>query len=396
MNTKPGTPSTHPFPLRSTLLLVGVFFITFIGRTSLSPLLLPIERELGISHAEGGSFFLVISVGLMLTMLFSGMVSQRLKHHTTIALSAVLTGAALILMAVAGSLFWFRVGLFFLGAGAGLYLPSGVTTLTDVVPSGQWGRAIALHELGPIFGLAAAPILADIALPFFNWQILLFLLGIISLLTGAVFARYAEGGRFYGTPPKWAELYGILKKRQFWIIAFFFIMAIGLEMGVYSMLPSYLVADRGIDPSLVNRMVSTSRLTSLLMIFAAGWLSDHLGYKTVIAGTALISGILTALIGFAHGWLLISAVYLQPMLVSAFFPAGFTAMAGVSSSAQRNLSVSMVIPLAYLFGGGVFPSMIGWLAERGAFGLGFVVVGILMAAGILLVPALKSTAENES
>ena len=173
-------------------------------------------------------------------------------------------------------------------------------------------------------------------------------------------------------------------------------MAIGLEMGVYSMLPSYLVADRGIDPSLVNRMVSTSRLTALLMIFAAGWLSDHLGYKTVITGTALISGILTALIGFAHGWLLISAVYLQPMLVSAFFPAGFTAMAGVSSAAQRNLSVSMVIPLAYLFGGGVFPTMIGWLAERGAFGLGFVVVGILMAAGILLVPALKSTAENKA
>ncbi|MFO7874141.1 MAG: MFS transporter [Bacteroidales bacterium] len=192
MNTNPDPPSAASFPIRSTLLLVGVFFITFIGRSVLSPLLLPIERELGISHAEGGSFFLIISVGLMLTMLFSGMVSQRLKHHSTIALSAVLTGAALILIAVAGSLFWFRVGLFFLGAGAGLYLPSGITTLTDVVPSEQWGRAIALHELGPIFGLAIAPILADIALPFFNWQVLLLLLGIVSLLTGAIFARYFQ------------------------------------------------------------------------------------------------------------------------------------------------------------------------------------------------------------
>ncbi|MFO7730631.1 MAG: hypothetical protein R6V86_07685, partial [Spirochaetia bacterium] len=109
MNSNSESPSTAPFPLGSTLLLVGVFFITFIGRSILSPLLLPIERELGISHAEGGSFFLIISVGLMLTMLFSGMVTQRLKHHSTIALSAALTGAALILIAVAGSLFWFRV-----------------------------------------------------------------------------------------------------------------------------------------------------------------------------------------------------------------------------------------------------------------------------------------------
>ena len=32
------------FPLASTMLLVGVFFMTFVSRTILSPLLLPIEN----------------------------------------------------------------------------------------------------------------------------------------------------------------------------------------------------------------------------------------------------------------------------------------------------------------------------------------------------------------
>src|SRR6056297_85290 len=383
--------STQSFPLSSTILLVGVFFMTFIGRTVLSPLLLPIEHELGLSHAEGGSFFLVISIGLMLMMLFSGLLSQHINHHTTITIAVCITGAGLLFIALSGTLFIFRVGLFLIGSGAGLYLPSGVTALTDVVPKNQWGKAIAFHELGPIFGLATGPVFAEIALRYSDWRSLLLVLGVVSFLLGGLFARFARGGRFHGTPPQWHELYKIMKNKQFWIIAFFFVMAIGLEMGVYSMLPAYLVDARGINQSLVNTLVSTSRLTSLLVIFAAGWLSDRFGYRRVIAFIAVSAGLVTAMLGMRQHWALVVGVYLQPMLVSAFFPAGFTALAGVSSPAQRNLSVSLVIPLAYLFGGGAFPTIIGWLAERGAFGVGFIGIGVLTAAGIFLIPAMKAS-----
>jgi len=393
-NTVPDT-SDKSFPIRSTLLLVGVFFMTFIGRTILSPLLLPIEHELGLTHAEGGSFFLVISVGLMLTMLFSGTLTQHLNHHITIAIAGWITGIGLFLLALSGSLFVFRIGLFLIGSGAGLYLPSGVTALTDVVPGDQWGKAIAIHELGPIFGLAAGPFFAEIALRFSDWRSLLFLLSAVSVVWSLLFIRFARGGRFHGTPPQWHELYKIMQQRQFWIIAFFFVMAIGLEMGVYSMLPAYLVDARGIDQSLVNTMVSTSRLTSLLVIFAAGWFSDKLGYRRVIAFIAVSAGLVTAMLGMRQNWALIVGVYLQPMLVSAFFPAGFTALARVSSARQRNLSVSLVIPIAYLFGGGAFPTLIGWLAELGMFGAGFVGVGVLTAAGVLLIPAMEYAPADE-
>ncbi|MFP4232376.1 MAG: MFS transporter [Spirochaetaceae bacterium] len=376
------------FPVGSTSLLVWVFFMTFIGRTILSPLLLPIERDLEISHAEGGSFFLVISLGLMLTMLFSGFISQRLEHHSTIAVAGWITGLSLLLLGLVDSLFWFRVGLFFLGAGAGLYLPSGVTTLTDVVSEKQWGMAIAVHELGPILGLASAPVFAEAALRYTDWRSLLIVMSVFSLAAGSLFFRFARGGRFHGSAPKWDQVSEILCKRNFVIISFFFIMAIGLEMGVYSMLPSYLVAGRGIDSSTVNTIVGTSRLTSLIMVFIAGWLSDRFGYQWVIGGVALAAGAVTALIGFGGGWALIAAVYLQPMLVSAFFPAGFTAMAAVNRPEQRNLAVSLVIPIAYLFGGGIFPTMIGRLAEQDLFGLGFVIIGVLTALGLFIVPAL--------
>ncbi|MFP4567086.1 MAG: hypothetical protein ACLFNX_11350, partial [Spirochaetaceae bacterium] len=64
------------------------------------------------------------------------------------------------------------------------------------------------------------------------------------------------------------------------------------------------------------------------------------------------------------------------------------AMAAVNRPEQRNLAVSLVIPIAYLFGGGIFPTMIGRLAEQDLFGLGFVIIGVLTALGLFIVPAL--------
>jgi NNP family nitrate/nitrite transporter-like MFS transporter len=380
---------TH-FPLGSALLLVGVFFLTFMSRTILAPLLLSIEADLGVSHAVGGSFFLVISVGLMATMLSSGFVSQRLSHHQTISVAVGLVGVGLLIVSSSQALGWFRVGLVVLGAGAGLYLPSGIATLTDVTPPGQWGRAMALHELGPILGLAAGPLLAELVLRVASWRVLLAALGVASICMGLVFARRGAGGRFHGEPPHWAALREVAATRRFWVITFFFVMAIGLELGVYSMLPTYLVVERGMERSLVNSVVSTSRLTSLLMIFLAGWLSDHLGVQRVFAVVAIAAGAVTALIGFVEGPILVAAVYLQPMLISAFFPAGLSALAGVSTPERRNLAISVVIPLAYLFGAGLIPAILGRLAEAGASGTGFIAIGIVMAAGALVAPFATS------
>ncbi|MFO8063452.1 MAG: MFS transporter [Spirochaetia bacterium] len=397
-HTNGGAPGTGPapdsrggpdsFPVASTLLLVGVFFLTFLARSVLAPLLLPIEEDLGISHAEAGSFFLFISAGLMITMLFSGFVSRWANHHRTVALSVALVGMGLLALSVSYSLLWFRVALFFIGAGAGLYLPSGIATLTEVAHTRQWGRALALHELGPILGLSAGPLVAELALRFSTWRAMYAALGLVALCAAVVFARYGAGGRFHGAPPRWSALREVTRHRRFWVISFFFVMAIGLELGVYSMLPTYLVVERGMGQSLVNTLVSTSRLTSLVMVFAAGWLSDVFGVRRVIAAVAVASGAVTALLGWADGALLIAAVYLQPMLISAFFPAGLSALAGVGSPEHRNLSVSVVIPVAYLFGAGALPSILGRLAEADAFGLGFIGVGALMAAGAALTPAL--------
>jgi NNP family nitrate/nitrite transporter-like MFS transporter len=59
------------------------------------------------------------------------------------------------------------------------------------------------------------------------------------------------------------------------------------------------------------------------------------------------------------------------------------------------VAISLTIPLAFLFGGGLMPSMMGIMADAGAFSLSMVLVGLLTLAGSFLSLALKSRGSQE-
>ena len=129
------------------LLLTGIFFLNFLSRIILAPLLSTIETDLGLGHGEAGSLFLLISLGYFISLLGSGFVSSRLTHRRTIILSATAIGLALLGISLSKGLWGIRLGLLLLGLAAGLYLPSGISTLTSLVSPKQWGKALAIHEL---------------------------------------------------------------------------------------------------------------------------------------------------------------------------------------------------------------------------------------------------------
>jgi NNP family nitrate/nitrite transporter-like MFS transporter len=76
-------------------------------------------------------------------LLASGFVSSWLNHRRTIILSSMAVGGALLAVSISRNLWGIYFGLFILGMAAGLYLPSGIATVTGLVDSRHWGRAIA-------------------------------------------------------------------------------------------------------------------------------------------------------------------------------------------------------------------------------------------------------------
>jgi NNP family nitrate/nitrite transporter-like MFS transporter len=177
----------------------------------------------------------------------------------------------------------------------------------------------------------------------------------------------------------------ILSRPSYWIFAALFTLGVCSGAGVFSVLPTYLVAERGLEPTTVNSLVGLSRISCLGAVFAAGWLADRFGARAVLAATLLAVGAATSALGFARGGLLTAAVFIQPVLSACFFPVGFVAMARITPRKIYNVTVSLVLPVSYALGGGVVPSLLGVLGDRGAFALGLVLLGALISAGSALV-----------
>ncbi|MBU1138257.1 MAG: MFS transporter, partial [Proteobacteria bacterium] len=142
--------------LGGLLFLAGLFFLNFTSRVIFSPLLPFIEQEMGLDHAQAGSFFLFISAGYFFSILASGFVSAQIGHKKTIVLSTIASGAVLLTLGFCTNLFTLRLTLFCLGLAAGLYLPSGLATISRLVAPAYLARGMAIHELAPNLGFVAA------------------------------------------------------------------------------------------------------------------------------------------------------------------------------------------------------------------------------------------------
>ena len=366
------------------LFLTNIFFLNFISRIIFAPLLPSIQEDLSLAHVEAASLFLFISMGYAASLLGSGFVSCRLQHRKTIALSAITVGLSLIGIAFGNGIWTMRGGLLFLGLASGLYLPSGLAALTTLVRVEHWGKAIATHELAPNLSFFAAPLLAEGLMMWFSWRGVLGFLGVWSIMTGVLFHFFGKGGDFSGEAPNFISLKTLFSQRSFWIMMVLFSYGICATMGIYTMLPLFLVAQHGLDRNWANTLVALSRISGLFMAFLAGWATDLVGPRLTMSGVFLIAGLTTILLGVLTGSWLVTMVFLQPVMAVCFFPPGFAALSAIGPPNARNVAISLTVPAAFLLGGGAIPLGIGMMGDAGFFSLGISAAGGLILSGAIL------------
>jgi MFS transporter, NNP family, nitrate/nitrite transporter len=337
------------------LLLTTIFLLNFSARVVYAPLMPEIEKDLGISHSAAGSLFFLISCGYFLSLVGSGWIAANLTHRKTIILSATIVGLALCATALADSLATVRLTLFALGLAAGLYLPSGIATLTALIAPQHWGKALAIHELAPNLAFVAVPLLAELLLLRFPWRAVVLMLGAAAVLIAFLYSRLGLGGRFRGISPSSAAIRAFTVDPAFWIMTLLFGLGISSTLGLFTMLPLYLVNEHGIERNLANSLVAFSRLSGLAMAVAGGWATDRFGPRYTLTAVLLTTGVTTALIGAASGTFLLVCVFLQPLTAVCFFPAGFAALTRIGPPGARNIAVSLAVPIGFLIGGGAVP-----------------------------------------
>ena len=380
------------FPLRPVLLLTVIFYLNFLSRVVIAPLLPVIEGEFGLGHTQAGSLFLFVAAGYCIGLFGSPFISSRLNHRRTIFLASIAVGGVMLIVSRSASTSTMHAGLFAIGVSAGFYLPSGIAMLTDVVSMKHWGKTLAIHELAPNMAFVTTPLLVEVLLTFVPWRSIIGILGAFSILTGLLFLVCGPGRSQKGQTPNLKTLKQILGNPSFWIMGAVFSQAVGGSLGVYTMLPLFLVEDVGMGRELANALVGSSRAFSVLILLLSGMITDRIGLKRATVAFLGILGSLTLLLGLLHGPVMTPAlVFFQPTAAVSILPAGLAMVSLIFPSNLRSVAMSLVAIIGFLFGGGVIPQLIGYFAEVLSFSFSFFFVGVLVLATLPLLFYLKTS-----
>jgi MFS transporter, NNP family, nitrate/nitrite transporter len=368
--------------------LTLMVFFGMLPRLLVSPVLLRLADDLGIGFDQAAGFFLSMSVGYVSGLLLSGYVARAVGHRWTIVLSIAGGGLAFMVLSGLHSPALFHLVLLLGGFANGLYPGSGIASVVDLVPDAHRGKALGLHEIGPNLAFMAAPIAAALLVPGFGWRGLFLASGSLVVLMAAAFAVFGRASMEAGAPPNFGNLSELASKPAFWTVSALFVVGATAAFGVYSVLPTFLMADKGMDERLVNSLIGFSRVSGTFAILAAGGLADRFGARPVVAVVLGVTGLATVLLGFASGPLLLLAVFLQPAIIGAAFPVLLNALSEVTKPGIRSLAVALAIPMANLGGAGLAPLILSALGAAGLFRASFVVLGLMVVCSLTLVPFL--------
>ena len=364
--------------LPTILLLTGIFSLNFLARFVWGPLLPTIEKDLNIRHAAAGGLFMMISGGYFVGLLVSGQLSARYNHRRTIVLSCLASAVVLVMAATATSPNGLRAALIVLGLTCGLYLPSGIASLTHRLAPTDFGKAIAFHETSPSLGFIVGPLLVEWLLCWCGWRGVLWPVVVGLCLAAWIYGRHDCREDFRGEAPTLANMHRVLARPVLWWMLVPFMFAVAANIGVYSMLPLFLQAGRGVDPAVANLLLSASRVAAMASPLLSGWATDRYGPRPVALITIVVGGVATVMLALVPDHWLWLPMGVQSMMATAFFPAGFAILITIVAPRDRNLVVSLVMPLSIVVGGGLLPTMIGLFADAGRFHTGFALLGLLI------------------
>jgi NNP family nitrate/nitrite transporter-like MFS transporter len=370
------------------MLFWSLWYLAFSTRSLISPFLPILEDEFSINHASaGGLLFFTVSGGT-LALALTGCLAKQIGYKRLIAWSFLLAAGALCGLCFAGSYASFAICLFFFGIGGGFYLPCAVPMITTVFDRQNWGKAIAVHETAAGFSILSIPFLVALALGIMPWRYIFLVLAGLFILLVLVFRRSGPDPapqRKNGT-----SLLQLLARGDFWIILVLWVASGVGVMGVYNIVPLFLVDEKQMAVETANQMLSLSRVGGFAGQIGLGFFMDRLRTKSILAFLSIASGLSALGLAAAQSqWLLAIMLVSQGTFCVVFFPAGIVAISKLTRSEERSLYTGAIMAVSGIIGMGIAPALLGAIADIWNFQIGLYLLGLGTLAVCPLIAWLK-------
>lgn len=364
-----------------------MFFVNYTGRSIIGPLLVYVERDLGLDHSQATGLIMYMSLGFSICLIFSAFVPARIKPRLVLPFSCGGMGIMLILLAQSEHIWSLRLFLAGCGVSAGLYFTSAMAAMGSVVAREHWSRAISIHELGPAVSFIMAPLVVEAGMALTgSWRGALELWGFFSLGVAALWLLMVRRGNQKSDPPSLHGLKALAKNPLVWFFCWCFAFGIAGESAPYTVMSLHLTSDRGLSAEQANHLLALSRLAAPFAVLLGGSAAPRLGTLKTVRLFFLLHGLCLILMGLPFFAVALPAMFMQALLPAFVWPAILSILPEHFPLRLHPTILSLIMPVASYLGTGIAPKFLGIMGDHLSFSAGFVALGCLSLATL---PACK-------
>lgn len=273
--------------------LTAAHFSHHVTNSLLNPLLPSIRDAFALSYAQSGIAASAFALSAGLANAPWGVLADRVGSRTVIVLGLVLMGVVSVALATA-SAYWQLLGfLVLMGIVSGSYHAPAAALIARTFSPRVRGAVMGMHITGGHLSFFAAPALAGyLVFASGTWSTPYLVFAIAPLVFGGLLwlvapraqERTAPGDRFAA----FREIANVFREVGP-IVSLSVVFQFGLA-AVLTFLALYFVDVRGISPAIAAVLFGVPQLVGIVGSPAGGWLSDHLGRRTVILGALTLLG----------------------------------------------------------------------------------------------------------
>jgi predicted MFS family arabinose efflux permease len=392
--------------IRTVAVLSLGFGLVGVDRFLISTLYPVIARDLHLNYGDIGLITGALAVAWGISAAFMGNISDRIGRRRVLTVSLIVFSLLIGASGLATGLISLVAVRVVMGLADGAYTPVSIAGTLAASPARRSGLNIGIQQMMmPLFGLGLAPLFVAGALRFIDWRLIFLLFVLPGLaLAFAVWKTIPPAAPSTSTPPRSplplerrspvSDWLTVLTYRNVRVAALMMLCWLTCLITTSAFMPNYLVDSLSLRPEQMAVVMSAIGLGATAGTLLLPWLSDKVGRKPVMALSSV--GVFISLLLLAGARANVAVLFAFLFLVHFFNNALIALTVGPICSHAVPVSLmatasGLVIAVGELFGGGLFPIIVGRIAQR--FGIDHVLwvpIGV-MTVGFLLCLAIQET-----
>lgn len=350
-----------------------------------------VKKDFGLSDSMANLYTSMVFLWFLIFSVPTGMIMNKIGRRKTVMISLAISIVGLTLPLLHYDLPLMLITFCLIGIGNTVMQVSLNPLLSNIVSSNRLSSALTLGQFIKAIAAFSAPIIAGwAALRFGNWRMLfpIFLVeGLITLIL--LWGDKIKEEEITGHASTFKECFSLLKDSIILICFLGIICHVGIDISVNLSAPRLLIEKLGLpleDAAFAASMYFLFRtIGSLIGVFALANFATRrfFGFSVLVMFLAML-GLL-----FAHSE---TTLYILFALIgfgnANVFPILFSQ--GILHLPDKKNEISGLMIMG-LFGGAIFPPIIGWASDTFASQNGAVLV---MAAGVLYLLLITGKIKN--